>query len=232
MSTHRRYYKEPYLASLESKVTDIRKDDGFYRIVCEQSIFHPQGGGQASDSGTLGQCEVIKLSITADDTIEHWLDEEAFDQSPICIGENVRLNIDLQKRLQHACLHSAGHVIDGIIKQNSNYHTLLSYPKGHHFPGQAKIIYNIAENTHIDLAACQKDIEQAFAKLVAQKHPIQQRIDTKGTRMIKIADFAWERCGGTHLNNTEEIALFNIRKIKHRKGQFIISYTAEARDCH
>ena len=58
MKTEQIYYQEPYLKELTCSVIDITAGDHLTDVVLDQTIFYPEGGGQPSDKGLLGEAKV------------------------------------------------------------------------------------------------------------------------------------------------------------------------------
>ena len=56
-----RYYDDWMKTSLQSKVIDRIKEERGYWIACEESVFYVEGGGMASDRGTLNDLTVKAL---------------------------------------------------------------------------------------------------------------------------------------------------------------------------
>jgi len=59
MQTKQVYYDDPYKKELESKVLKVEDKGGLVDVILDQTIFYPEGGGQPSDRGLLGdtKCE-------------------------------------------------------------------------------------------------------------------------------------------------------------------------------
>lgn len=85
----------------------------------EETIFHPQGGGQPSDQGVIEFNDSIftveKVSKNKDGTIQHFgkfqNKEKVFKNK-----DKVTLKIDKNFRILNVRLHSAGHLIDVAVR--------------------------------------------------------------------------------------------------------------------
>lgn len=54
MKTKLIYLEDSYLKSMEAMILDIKESSpGIYKIILDQTVFYPVGGGQASDQGRL-----------------------------------------------------------------------------------------------------------------------------------------------------------------------------------
>ena len=53
ISTKRVYYNDTYLDKLEVEILEVGQDKSGSYVIFDQTIFHPQGGGQPADEGYL-----------------------------------------------------------------------------------------------------------------------------------------------------------------------------------
>jgi len=87
-------------------------------IELDRTVFYPQGGGQAGDTGTLLRASGERLAVTdtrkgeAADRVLHVV---APGSSPPQPGEAVTLEIDWQRRYQLMRLHTALHLLSCVI---------------------------------------------------------------------------------------------------------------------
>lgn len=123
------YQQDSFLAETTAKVLlQVSKD----QIVLDRTIFHPQGGGQPSDTGRIvsekGSFIINKVSIN-NGIVTHF---ESLVEGVIEIGDEIRLQIDQNRRIRNSILHTAGHLLFGVCKK-------LDLPlierKGYHFEG-------------------------------------------------------------------------------------------------
>jgi Ser-tRNA(Ala) deacylase AlaX len=117
------------------EVFDDPKDANFLLIHLSKTIFHPQGGGQPSDSGRLiakeSICNVedVQIDRAKDRVLLKVKKFEGID-GILEKGRLLDLEIDETKRRLHARIHSAGHLLDVAVKENG----LDWVPgKGYHF---------------------------------------------------------------------------------------------------
>jgi alanyl-tRNA synthetase len=200
--TKRTYYQDTYCFSGSARMLGNGQDQHGQYWLFDKTIFHPQGGGQPSDRGTISfDQESISVSLVKE--IEGEIRHYVLTKIAPVIGGMVKQSIDPEFRLLCSKLHSAGHLIAQIIEQQIPSAIPL---KAFHFP----------EGPYIEVAGIVSPDLIPF---------IQEKIDTVlglpaisttsgTTRQIKLGDFQAVSCGGTHVKNTSEIGKIVIRGIK------------------
>ena len=114
--------KKLYLESIEAAYEEeftaevIALEDN--KIVLDQTLFYPLGGGQNWDLGTLdgpnGKMNVVE--VRGRDTIQHSI-EDTFELE---IGDEVTGRIDFERRYAHMKMHTAQHLVSGIAYEMFN----------------------------------------------------------------------------------------------------------------
>jgi alanyl-tRNA synthetase len=205
--TERLYLNSDALELNTTVLTCSPTDDGQFAIVLASTIFHPQGGGQPSDKGTIGQANVIAVKHE-DNAVIHLCDRS------VPVG-NVEVKVCPATRLLHARLHSAGHIIGQFAEQFG-----WKAVKAHHWPGEARVVVEPSAETRVlDSAEIQSYLNQAIASDWGRV--ITQEGDR---RAVGFADQLRYPCGGTHVRSTREIGEITITKIKEKRGQTSIHY--------
>lgn len=140
------------MASLEeaNKALFKQATDDDHVVVTEQTIFHPQGGGQPSDvgsmqsgsgsgsgSGATFNVSAVRMSVAAEGEVLHFGRFEN-PSAPFQPGETVTQAIDSDKRLLYSRYHTAGHVLGSAVRhlledKVENFDEL----KASHFPDSA-----------------------------------------------------------------------------------------------
>lgn len=233
------YYEDTYKVADTAVIESVQCDDKGYFILLDHTIFYPQGGGQPSDQGQLGlgdlNISVLSAKMINGD-IRHYIDK---DYSHI-VGQQVNCHVDQKKRLHHSKLHTSGHLISNVLE--SLYPSYKAI-KGHHFPGECYVEF-IAKNSdlmNIDLAL----LKQEMALVITQDQQVQSMfvtdeqfrkigldtpyaIPTNGVqsiRLVKIGDFSYQACGGTHIRSTSELQGLEIMKIKVKGTSLKVYYS-------
>ena len=211
----RLYWNDTYLMTHRATVTAIDKDEHGHFLRLDETIFHPQGGGQPSDEGTINGMKVVKLKDMRDiNEINHYLENvESFK-----IGDIVDLVIDREKRLEYASLHTAGHITAGILRVNHHYKNQTS---ANHFPNQAKVEFLLQNNVQ------KETLEKEAHDIINQARVIKEELNADGLRCISIDNLWTEPCSGTHVSDTSQIEHYLIRKIETKKGKLTVGYAAQ-----
>ena len=92
------------LKTCQAKVTACTEKDGKYLVELDQTVFFPEGGGQLSDSGKLGEACVSHVS-EKDGHIYHECDK------PLAVGSEVEAALDWNVRLDRMQQHLGEHLL-------------------------------------------------------------------------------------------------------------------------
>ncbi len=215
-----------YIKEFDAVVTK-NKDD---YICLDQSAFYPIGGGQPSDTGTLkwkGTESIVKEVIKKGDSVMHIIDGE---KPPV--GTKVHGVIEWDKRYGHMKMHTAQHIISGIIFDEYNARTVGNQIHADY----SRVDFHPIHFSDEDM----KKIEDKCNDLIKQQLPIkiyeeeraslekrvnQQRCSLDllpkfitNLRIIEIEGFDVCPCAGNHVKNTSELSTLNIIK-KESKGK-------------
>jgi Ser-tRNA(Ala) deacylase AlaX len=236
MTTYLSYFEDTYKFNEHAVIIASRKDEKGNFIVLNQTIFYPQGGGQPSDQGIIevGDSVIPIHSVRSiDHEVRHYTDR---DYSSF-VGQNAKCSLNQETRLLHAKLHTAGHLLSNIIE---SLYPHWSAVKGHHFPDQCYVEF-MSKNDSIDeipLEFINKQIEQCIEKNcltsvalvsgdklkelcpnITYSIPSGQPI-----RIVRIGDFSFSPCGGTHVKSLKELKGMKITKYKIKKDVIKINY--------
>ena len=186
-------------------------------VVLDSTLFYPEGGGQLGDQGSLGIARVVDTRIESG-VIYH------LTNSSVEEGE-ITGKIDWERRRQLMDHHTAVHIVGGsarailgphIWQAGSNkggryaridltHYSRLSRDDLHKIEDHANDI--IAKNPVVEklvLDRAEADVQFGF-ELYQGGPPKHSQI-----RIIKIGDHDVQACGGTHHDNTGEVAELRI----------------------
>ena len=72
--TRRLYYEDVYKKEFTATVVECREQKKGYVVILDESAFYPEGGGQPSDVGTLGDAKVTEVH-EKDGELLHYTDK-------------------------------------------------------------------------------------------------------------------------------------------------------------
>ena len=207
--------KNPLLMG-STTVTNVGRDEHGAFVLTTDNLFHPQGGGQRADHGTLNGMNVVHV-VRAPDGIRHYLD----DASMFVEGQTVEAIVDGDYRETQKILHFAGHLLADTVM---SLDPALNATRGHHYAGEARVEFDGVPSK--DIALLKTEIERALADAINARLPVSIGTSADGGRTVAIGNYSPIGCGGTHGSDTGEISLITIRKIKATNGITRVSYDA------
>ncbi|MES9682678.1 alanyl-tRNA editing protein [Gottfriedia acidiceleris] len=191
MGVKKLFWEDPYLTKTTAIVTEV---DG-RNVTLNETIIYAFSGGQQSDSGRIGNYDVIEAKKDGFDII--YTLPESHDLQK---GQEVVIEIDWEKRFRIMKLHFAAEIILELMYQNYN--------------NPEKIGANItSDKARIDFY-WDGNISETFPLLeIKAKELIDADLeinsefdDTKNQRRYwEIKGFGKVSCGGTHIKRTGEI---------------------------
>ena len=224
--TERLYYTDSSILEFEAVITESGKSgDNFYTKL-DKSAFYPTSGGQQHDIGFLNSIEII-------DVIEHENDVLHISSTPIGkTGALVNGIIDKDRRLMNRQQHSAQHILSQSFKKLFDLKT-VSVHLGDEY---GNIELEIKDLTSNQVYEAEKFANQIIENnhqieiLIVDSNDLKQiplRKPTSRTgkiRIIKIGDFEYVACGGTHMNYTSEILLIKIISTEKIRGRIAVNF--------
>ncbi|MDA5522969.1 hypothetical protein CV016_19020 [Yersinia kristensenii] len=207
--TTRLFFENDTLA-MDVDVLSCTPDGEEFAVILQATIFHPQGGGQPSDTGHIGDNNVLRIVLQQGQLIHYMA-------RPIAPG-TYRAAVDNERRLLNTRLHSAGHLI-GYIGESYGWLPV----KAHHWPGEGKVSFKRSQNAQvIDIEAVQATLEQ----LIQQDLPrhISVRADFREVGFGELPAYA---CGGTHVSSLGALGKVIVQSISEKKGILSVSYRVD-----
>jgi misacylated tRNA(Ala) deacylase len=210
-------------------------------IVLDRTVFYPQGGGQAGDSGVLTLADGTQLTIA--DTRKR-KDDEGRPTHQICHlpvdgqqqtlmnikpGDAVTAHIAWERRHKLMRFHTTTHLLCHLVPQLVNGCSITA--------GYARLDFNMTDPLDKDA------LTAGIAALVAASHPVvvgsisEQELDAnpalvksmsvqppRGTGRVRTILIGGEQmidyqpCGGTHVANTAEIGQVVVTKLEKKSA--------------
>jgi len=211
--TEQVYLGDPSLRGNAKVLEVVAGESPWVRL--DRTWFHPQGGGQKSDVGTLGDLTVQKVAFDADGGIRHFVDAIG----NLSVGDEVELRVDGVARDLHARLHSGGHLLAAVVEKAVPEVRAVA---GHHWPGEARVDFEGGDEAS-DLAM-EAWIAVALEGGVNADLDVVRSTNAVGRRTIALGDHPPVPCGGTHVASTLAIGRMAIVSIKRKKGRLRVRY--------
>lgn len=192
-------------------------------IITDKTVFYGEGGGEVGDTGYIstenGKARVVDTKKT--DGIYLHICETV--SGSFQTGDNVKMELDKERRAAISRNHSATHLLDAALRRVLGDHIQQagSYVSDSvarfdftHFSAvtpeelkKVELLVNEKILESIDVTADEMDIESAKKSgaiaLFGEKYGARVRV-------VRMGDFSSEFCGGAHVTNTGKIGLFKI----------------------
>ncbi len=214
----RRYYTDPWLQELETKVAVTRQEGEKYFAVLEETLFYPTGGGQPHDLGTINGVPVIDV-FEEDGKVVHVLPQPLQGDRAFCV-------LDWERRLDHMQQHSGQHLLSAVFEDKYGFRT-ESFHLGEEYCtiDISAPALSVREQNAVEERANQV----IFANLPLLTYtigpeekgslPLRKIPDLKGDlRIVEIKGFDYSPCSGTHVSSTGQIGLLKVIKWEKYKG--------------
>ena len=232
-ATERLYYNDSRLLEFDARVIGVnRRDDGAVAITLDRTAFYPTGGGQPSDTGTLGEARVIDCIDVEAEGVLHVI------QGPVPdVDDTVHGKIDWLRRLDHMQQHTGQHILSAAFVK------LFEAPT-HSFrvlEHECEIDVALDDPTDeriepaVDLAnqiiwECRPIQVRQVTTQEAARLPLRKESAREGElRLIEVDEFDLTPCGGTHALSTGEVGVIAVRSWERAKGLTRIQFMAGVR---
>ena len=210
METRKLYYEDSTAVQFTAQVLSCEKQEKGFAVVLDKTLFYPEGGGQAGDTGILGGVRVLDTQ-EEDDRVLHFCD------GALTPGRSVDGAIDYGPRFYRMQQHSGEHIVSGILHRRYGCHNT-----GFHMG---------ADMTTIDFDAvippeALPDIEAEANQAIYQNIPLHiwvpspeelpgvtyrtKRALPWPVRIVEIPGYDSCACCGTHVKSTGSIGLIKL----------------------
>jgi Ser-tRNA(Ala) deacylase AlaX len=199
-------------------VTSVALDAASGRAIVrlDRTLFHPQGGGQKSDRGTLGGVAVTHVTHAVEGQVDHFL---ATSEHVLRVGTEVSLEVDAAWRAVNASSHTAGHLLAALVERR---YPGVRAEAGHHWPGEARVEFvGPVDKLLEDL---RQHLEHDAHDAIANDLVVTVEGDPFHSRTVRIGTFPAVPCGGTHVTSTAALATLVMTGVRVKSGRLRVSY--------
>jgi alanyl-tRNA synthetase len=196
-------------------------------IVVEATPFYGEAGGQVGDVGTITSPQGGALRVEVGETIKDptglIIHKGAVTAGRLAKNDPIRLTVDAQARRATARNHTATHILHAVLKETLGDHVKqagslvapdrLRFDFTHFSPIAPETLaaiearVNALIQQNVSAETDEMEAEEAFQSgataLFEEKYGDRVRV-------VSLADFSMELCGGTHVDRTGDIGLFKI----------------------
>ncbi|HID88813.1 MAG TPA: alanyl-tRNA editing protein [Anaerolineae bacterium] len=229
--SERLFYADPYLTHFHARVVERLTWEGRPAVVLDRTAFYPTSGGQPADRGTLSGVDVADVVIRNEDgAILHLLEENR-------LPDQVTGRIDWARRFDHMQQHTGQHLLSAACERLLDADT-VSFHLG-------------AEVSTIDLNRPRippeaiEEVESLVNQVIWEDRPVTTRFvpadevadlplrrppQVEGPiRLVEVADFDLNPCGGTHVARTGEIGLLKVLRLDYRGEETRVEFVCGGR---
>ena len=210
------FREDPYLPSCQATVVGVHEGG----VELDRTVFYPMGGGQAGDTGTLGEWRVVDTRKgPAGGSVLHILEPGA---SPV-VGQKLQVAINWERRHRLMRYHTALHLLGAVVKAPVTGGRIADDKAHLDFDIEMeKLVKEAIESRLQELIASAVETKASWitdAELDARPELVKTMsvAPPRGegrVRLLEIPGIDLQACGGTHVKNTGEIGRLQIARIR------------------
>lgn len=227
--TEKLYDKDSHLKEFTGTVLSCKKTGEKYAVTLNRTAFFPEGGGQQSDRGYIGDAYISDVQIKNGEILH-------FADKPLSVGQAYDCKLDFDFRFRNMQNHSGEHIISGIVHRLYGFNNV-----GFHLGAEMTMDFD-GELTRRQL----DEIEDLANKAVYENLPVKayyptdeelkqldyrSKLDLKeDVRIVEIKGVDVCACCAPHVKATGEIGVIKILDFEKYKGgvRLIVKCGADA----
>ncbi|MBU2652496.1 MAG: hypothetical protein KKA81_16340 [Bacteroidetes bacterium] len=229
--TERLYYNDPNVVEFDGRIVAVDRTDDRHATILDRSAFYPTSGGQLYDIGRLGHADVIEVVEDDAGNVLHLTGE------PVgTVGELVRGSVEPGRRQRHRQQHTAQHILSQTFLDLFEMKT-VSVHLGEEYGAVELDTENLtpeqlrrAEDRAMEIIFANYPVHILFVdRSEALQMPLRKLPDREGTiRVIKIGEYDYSACGGTHCDATAQVGVLHIVGTTKMRGHVQVNFLAGA----
>ena len=228
MPTDCLFRDDSYLKQCQARVVAITDQGG---VVLDRTVFYASSGGQPGDSGAITTANGVRIPIETAVYTDAAKAEIAHVPGPSSLalkaGDTVTVTIDWDKRYARMRMHTALHLLSAALPYPVTGGSVAESEGRLDFdiPDAgldkdaitAKVAEMIASNAAVS-SRWINDEELAANPGLVKTMSVKPPMGTGRVRLIEIAGFDLQPCGGTHVRSVGEIGAVRVTQIE-KKGK-------------
>lgn len=216
MTTKKLYLNNSYLREFTCNIITAipyPENTNQYILQLDQTAFYPEGGGQPSDTGYLGE-SFVSYVYEEEGIVYHVVDQVPQVQNEIT-GK-----IDWERRFDHMQQHLGQHLLSSVFEKELNANTIgfhlgkefvtidldrpsLTFEEAYRIEAQANQL--VTSNLEVKL---HYPTPQELKSFPLRKAPTVE----EDIRIVEVSNYDFSPCGGTHPQFTGNVGMIKIRK--------------------
>ncbi len=207
----------------DGAVADVLRAGQEGQVVLDHTPFYAESGGQVGDTGSLVGAAA---RFTVRDTQKigaSFAHLGVLETGELRIGDEVRAQVDAERRTAIALNHSATHLLHAALREVLGKHV---QQKGS-LVAPDRLRFDFSHSQALTAEELRR-IEELVNKAIRRNEPAETRVMAldaavaagamslfgekyeSDVRVLSIGDFSMELCGGTHVERAGDIGLFKI----------------------
>ena len=213
------YDIDSHIFKFEATVLDCRETENGYDVILDKTAFFPEGGGQAPDTGRIGENEVFDTQLSGKDIVHK-------TKAPIEIGRAYLCEIEAEKRFRRMQNHTGEHIVSGLVHRYFGYDN-TGFHMGH---DDVTLDFN-GTFTEADIRRIEFLANKAVAEntAVSISYPTDEELKnleyrskldlTEDVRIVTIEGYDVCACCAPHVKRTGEVGMIKLFDfVKNRDG--------------
>ena len=210
------FREDPYLRACEATVTAVHEGG----VELDRTIFYPLGGGQAGDTGRVGDWRVVDTRKgDSGDSVIHVL-EPGSRPTP---GTKLPIEIDWERRYRLMRLHTALHLLGSLVKApvtggriaqdraHLDFDIEMEKLAKEDIEARVNVLVDAKIDTRVSwITDAELDARPDLVRTMSVAPP---RGEGR-VRLLEIPGLDLQACGGTHVRNTGEIGRLAVARIR------------------
>jgi alanyl-tRNA synthetase len=215
------FYSDSDLTEWDAKVVRLEwnEERRLWAVELDRTAFYPEGGGQPSDRGWIGDLPVRDVRKREGRIIQYLMEKP---DRPV-----VRCRLDWEFRYDYMQQHTGQHIISGALYRTGGYPTVSVHQGQDHTTVEIDSP-DLPESHLVEAENVANEIIRRNLPVEAHLHS-DAEVESLGLRrepavsgkirVVRIGEFDAVACGGVHLKRTGEVGLVHCIRTERIRGR-------------